>query len=97
MKHISPTDAKVVGGFLKEQRFRHAQTRKIYGGILRGFQRFVSQHAADGSLSVSILQQWLKGKMGGQMGQQSNPLSGFPGGWDPSMLMSGLGAGFGSR
>ena len=44
----------------KEQRFRHAKTREIYGGILRGFQRFVSKHSADGSLSVSILQQWLK-------------------------------------
>ena len=60
MKHISPTDAKLVERFLKEQRFRHAQTPKIYGGILRGFQRFVSQHSAVGSLSISILQQWLK-------------------------------------
>jgi site-specific recombinase XerD len=60
MKHISPTDAKLVERFLKDQRFRHAQTPKIYGAILRGFQRFVFKHSAVGSLSISILQQWLK-------------------------------------
>lgn len=60
MTHMSPTDPTGVDRFLKEQRFRHAKTREIYGGILRGFQRFVSKRAADGSLSVSILQQWLK-------------------------------------
>jgi len=60
MKHISLTDAILIDRFLKDQRFRHAQTPKIYGGILRGFQRFVSKHSAVGSLSVSILQQWLK-------------------------------------
>ena len=60
MKHMSPTNEKLVDRFLKDQRFRHAHTPKVYGGILRGFQRFVSKHTADGSLSISIVQQWLK-------------------------------------
>lgn len=60
MKHLSPTNAQLVDRFLKDQRFRHAHTPKVYGGILRGFQRFVSKHSADGSLSISIIQQWLK-------------------------------------
>jgi len=60
MKHMSPTDAKLVDRYLKDQHFRHAETPKLYGGILRGFQRFVSRHSADRSLCVSIVQQWLK-------------------------------------
>ena len=60
MKHLSPTNAKLVDRFLKDQLFRHADRPKVYGGILRGFQRFISKHNADGSLSVWIVQQWLK-------------------------------------
>ena len=60
MKPLSPTDAKLVDRYLKGQHFRHAETPKLYGGILRGFQRFVSRHSADRSLCVSIVQQWLK-------------------------------------
>ena len=60
MKTLSPTDAKLVERFVKEQRFRHAETPKLYSGILRGFQRFVSMHGADGSVTVAIIQQWLK-------------------------------------
>ena len=60
MKPLSPTDAKLVDRYLKDQHFRHAETPKLYGGILRGFQRFVSRHSADRSLCVSIVQQWLK-------------------------------------
>src|SRR5690606_10217340 len=57
---ISPTDAKLVDRFLKGQRFRHRETPKLYGGILHGFQRFVTTYGIDGSLSVPIVQQWLK-------------------------------------
>jgi site-specific recombinase XerD len=60
MKHLSPTDAKLVEVFVKEQRFRHAETPKLYSGILRGFQRFVSTHSTEGSVTVAIVQQWLK-------------------------------------
>jgi integrase len=60
MKQMFSTDAKLVERFLKDQRFRHAQTPKIYGGILRGFQRFVSKHSTEGSLNISLLQKWLK-------------------------------------
>ena len=63
MKHMSPTDAKLVDRFLKDQRFRHTKTPKNYGGILYDFQRFVSKlskHRADQSVSISTLQQWLK-------------------------------------
>ena len=60
MKHMSSLDAKLVDRFLGSQRFRHAETPKLYGCILRGFQHFVSRHSADGSLSISIVQQWLK-------------------------------------
>jgi integrase len=54
------TDARLVDRFLKNQRFRHRETPKLYGGILRSFQRFVATHDIDGSLSVSIVQRWLK-------------------------------------
>jgi hypothetical protein len=60
MSHISPTDPKLVDRFLKKHRFRHAETPRIYGVIVRGFQRFVSKRKVDGSLSVSIVQRWLK-------------------------------------
>jgi integrase len=53
-------DAKLVDRFLKNQRFRHRETPKLYGGILRSFQRFVAMHHARGSLNVSIVQRWLK-------------------------------------
>lgn len=57
---MSATDTKLVDRFLKDQRFRHKETPRIYGGILRGFQRFVAEHNTVGPLSVSIVQRWLK-------------------------------------
>jgi hypothetical protein len=60
MKPMSLTDVKLVERFLKEQRFRHAQTPKIYGAILCGFQSFASKHNPVEPLGISLLQLWLK-------------------------------------
>lgn len=57
---MSPTDEKLVDRFLKNQSFRHRETPRIYGGILHHFQRFVVTHNTEESLSVSIIQRWLK-------------------------------------
>jgi hypothetical protein len=57
---MTATDPKLVDRFLKKQRFRHRETPKLYGGILRSFQRFVATHDIEGTLSVSIVQRWLK-------------------------------------
>ena len=57
---MSPTDEKLVDRFLKNQSFRHRETPRIYGGILHHFQRFVVTHNSEESLSVSIIQRWLK-------------------------------------
>lgn len=57
---MAPTVETLVDRFLKGQSFRHRETPKNYGGILRNFQRFVAKHTTDGSLSISIVQRWLK-------------------------------------
>jgi integrase/recombinase XerD len=57
---MSPMDATLVDRYLKNQRFRHKETPKLYGGILRSFRRFVATHNSDESLNVSLLQRWLK-------------------------------------
>lgn len=53
---MSPTDAKLNDRFLKGQRFRHRGTPRLYGIILRGFQRFLAAHETAGALSISIVQ-----------------------------------------
>jgi integrase/recombinase XerD len=60
MNRWSAADASAVECFLRTQRFRNRQTRRIYGHILRAFQRFVSKGAPGTMLSVSLLQQWLQ-------------------------------------
>ena len=60
MKSSFLTDANTVERFLRTQRFRHKETRRIYGHILRAFQHFVSKHSSGELLSISILQQWLR-------------------------------------
>jgi integrase len=57
---MSTTDPKLVDRFLRDQRFRHRETPRLYGVILRGFQRFVATHNTDESLDVSIVRRWLK-------------------------------------
>ena len=57
---MTATDTKLVDRFLKNQRCRHRETRRVYGIILRSFQRFIATHDTDGLLSVSIVQLWLK-------------------------------------
>jgi len=60
MNRSSSGNAKAVECFLRTQRFRHRQTPRIYGHILRAFQCFVSKHSDGELLSVSIVQQWLQ-------------------------------------
>jgi integrase/recombinase XerD len=57
---MSGTDRRLVDGFLKDQRFRHRETPKLYGGILRAFQRFVVAQSLVRSLNVSIVQRWVR-------------------------------------
>lgn len=62
MKRSSASAASMVERFLKAQRFRHSETRRIYGHLLRAFERFAFEQCAGESLSASILQQWLRAK-----------------------------------
>ena len=60
MTHSSPVDTKLIERFLRNQHFRHPATSKNYTGTLRNFNGFATQHSADASPTVSIVQQWLK-------------------------------------
>jgi integrase len=62
MNRSSLAKANVVERFLRTQRFRHGETRRIYGHLLRAFGRFVSKEIPGEPLSVSILKQWLQAK-----------------------------------
>ena len=46
----------------RSQRFRHRETRRIYGHILRAFQSSVGECSTGASVSVSNLQEWLREK-----------------------------------
>lgn len=62
MTRSSSTGADSVGRFLRNQRFRHQETRRIYGHILRAFQSSVGECSTGASVSVSNLQEWLREK-----------------------------------
>ncbi|MEP6605984.1 MAG: tyrosine-type recombinase/integrase, partial [Nitrosospira sp.] len=62
MTHSSSAGADTVGRFLRTQRFRHQETRRIYGHILRAFQSFVVECSDAAPLSVANLQEWLREK-----------------------------------
>lgn len=53
-------DVNLIDHFLQAQRFRHPATTKNYAGTLRNFNNFVTNHGALASLTVAVLQQWLK-------------------------------------
>jgi hypothetical protein len=57
MTRLSSADADPVGHFLRNQRFRYQETRRIYGHILRAFQSFVVECSAGAPVSVSNLQE----------------------------------------
>jgi integrase/recombinase XerD len=59
MTRSSSTGADSVGRFLRNQRFRHRETRRIYGHVLRAFQSSVGECSIGASVSVSNLQGWL--------------------------------------
>jgi len=60
MRRSSPADAKLLQCFLQMQRFRYRKTVTVYGCVLRDFQCFVVEHAADKLPCLSIVQQWLR-------------------------------------
>jgi len=60
MTRASLLDGKLIERFLKTQHFRHPATPKNYAGLLRSFNGFIAQYAAGSSLTVAIVQQWLK-------------------------------------
>ena len=62
MTRSSSAGADSVGRFLRNQRFRHQETRRIYGHILRAFQSSVGECSTGASVSVSNLQEWLREK-----------------------------------
>lgn len=53
-----------VDGFLRSQRLRHRETRRIYGHILRAFCSSVLERSSSSSVSLSISQltEWLREK-----------------------------------
>ena len=59
MTRSSSIGADSVGRFLRSQRLRHRETRRIYGHILRAFQSSFGECSIGASVSVSNLQQWL--------------------------------------
>lgn len=62
MTRPSSADTESVGRFLRTQRFRHKDTCRIYGHILRAFQHSVFEYSMGAPLSISNLQQWLQEK-----------------------------------
>jgi integrase len=62
MTRSSSAGADSVGRFLRTQRFRCQETRRIYGHILRAFQSFVVECSDAAPLSVANLQEWLREK-----------------------------------
>ena len=55
-------NAEYVARFLRTQRFRHQDTRRIYGHVLCAFQSSVSGASTGATLSVSDLRRWLREK-----------------------------------
>jgi integrase/recombinase XerD len=62
MTRSSSAGADSVSRFLRNQRFRHPETSRIYGHILRAFQSSVIECSTGTPLSVSNLQEWLREK-----------------------------------
>ena len=61
MTRSSSAGADSVGRFLSHQRFRHPETGRIYGHILRAFRSSVIE-CSTGAESVASLQEWLREK-----------------------------------
>lgn len=62
MMRSDSLDAEMVDRFLRNQRFRDKETRRIYGHILRAFQHFVAERSSGALLPVSVLRQWLRNR-----------------------------------
>jgi integrase/recombinase XerD len=59
MSRSAHTDA-CVDRFLKTQRLRHPETRRIYGHLLRAFERHVFASKSPSVLSVKDIRRWLR-------------------------------------
>lgn len=62
MNRPPPTHTEFVSRFLRIQRIRNRETRRIYGHILLSFLRFVFDDSMRAPLSISNLQKWLHAK-----------------------------------
>jgi integrase/recombinase XerD len=62
MTRSSSGGADSVSRFLCHQRFRHPETGRIYGHILRAFQSSILKRSTGSRLCVSNLQEWLREK-----------------------------------
>lgn len=62
MMSASGPDSGSVDRFLKTQRLRHPETRRIYGHLLRAFERCVFCGVSRSSLSVPDIRRWLRDK-----------------------------------
>ena len=60
MTRTFPADMKLIEQFLRTQRLRYTETPKRYASILRNFNGFVAKFGAGASLTVSVVQHWLK-------------------------------------
>ena len=60
MTQTSLLDAKLIERYLRTQHFRHAATPDNYAGTLRNFHSFIAKQGAGTSLTISIVQKWLK-------------------------------------
>lgn len=60
MTRTCPLDVKQIERFLRTQRFHHPATLKNCACLLRNFNGFVATFGAGASLTVSIVQQWLR-------------------------------------
>jgi len=63
MRHLPAADQEDIRRFLKTLRLRHARSPLIYACILRGFQRFVIERSARGSVSIDIVRAWLEARI----------------------------------
>jgi integrase/recombinase XerD len=63
MKPVKRMDADPVDAFLQLQRFRNRTSRRVYACILRGFQRFIIEHAGGAPPTTVIVKQWLEDRV----------------------------------
>ena len=63
MKPVTRRDTDPVESFLRQLRFRHVNSRRVYASVLNRFQHFVLLHARGGSLTRELVEQWLNDRI----------------------------------